>query len=86
MIVLNEMNILKEEAEFNNMISVIERACKDETHIDLVEQNLCDQLFRLGLFAMGRFVHAQRTGDLGSILEYGEQRFIAVEKSSIELS
>lgn len=80
MIVSREMDILKAKAEFDDMMAMIERAAKDGTRIELVEQDLWDRLLRLGLIALGGFVHAQGTGDLGPTLEYEGQRLIRLEE------
>jgi hypothetical protein len=40
MIVLREMDILKAKAEFDDIMAMIERAAKDGTRIELVEQEI----------------------------------------------
>jgi len=73
MSVLKERDMLKAKAEFDDMMVMIEKAAHEGTRIDLVEQDLWDRLLRLGLIALGGFVHAQGTGDLGPTFEHEGQ-------------
>jgi len=68
MIVLEEMDILKAKAEFDDMIVMVQKAAQEGTRIDLVEQDLWDRLLRLGLITLGSFIHGQGTGDVGPTL------------------
>jgi hypothetical protein len=86
MIVLKEMDILKAKEEFDNMLDMVQKAAQEGTRIDLVEQDLWNRLLRLGLIALGGFVHAQGTGDLGPTLMYEDQQIKKLEDLTDKLS
>jgi len=75
MIVLQEMDILKAKTEFDNLLTMVQQAADRGTRIDRVEQDLWNRLLGIGRIALGAYIHAQGTGDLGATLTYeGRER------------